>query len=177
MGDQLGGKGFACAGSAHEGDAAVFVDAGVEVVEGYQRVVVLVDAQQYTVSVAQLVTDQRVAGGHAEGEHIAAVFFEEPRVDLAQRQRREKGGFLPEPAELQIHVLRDTELAQLAHPPLQVLGVGRRHRHKDGCVVEIFPVGEAVLEEYPERIAPAKSSKSVLVSLVSLMRLRLSRIC
>ena len=159
MGDELGRKGLAGAGGAHEGNAAVFVDSGIEVVERDQRIVVLVDAQQHAALVAQFVADQRVTGRRAGSEHIAVVFFEQMRVDLAQRQSRQKCSFLSEPAELQGDVLRKAELAQFVHPPLQVLGAGGRHRYQDGGKIQVFAIGQAVFEEIARADRPGQVVK------------------
>ncbi len=66
----------------------VFVDAGIEVVEADKGVVVLVHAQQHTVGVAQLKTDERIKAGRGGGEDIAAVFLEQRCVRGTKRQGR-----------------------------------------------------------------------------------------
>ena len=62
-GDQLHGERLARAGSAEDCHVRVFVDAGIEVVEADEGVIVLIHAQQYTVGVAQFKADERIKAG------------------------------------------------------------------------------------------------------------------
>ena len=145
-GNKLHGERLARAGGAEDRHVGIFVDACIEVVKADKGVVVLVYAQQHAVGVAQLKADERIKAGGGGGKDIAAVFLEQRRIRGAKRQGREKSGFLPETAQLQIHVLRDHELAYLPDAPLQVLDAGRRDGHEDGGVVEILVVGKAVFQ-------------------------------
>ena len=104
-GNKLHGERLARAGSAEDCYVRVFVDAGIEVVEADKGVVVLVHAQQHTVGIAQLKTDERIKAGGGGGKDIAAIFLEQCRVRRAQQQGREKSGLLPKAAQLQIHIL------------------------------------------------------------------------
>ena len=47
---------------------------------------------------------------------------------------------------MQIHILRDHELAYLPDTPLQILDAGGGDRYEDGGVVEILVVGKAVFQ-------------------------------
>ena len=148
-GNKLHGERLARTGSAEDCHVRVFVDVGVEVVEADKGVVVLVYAQQHTVGVAQLKTDERIKAGGGGGENIAAVFLEQRRIRGAQRQGREKGCLLPEAAQMQIHILRDHELAYLPDTPLQILDAGGGDRYENGGIIEIFVIGKAVFQVVP----------------------------
>jgi len=117
-GDKLHSECFACAGGAENRHIRIFIDAGTEVVQADKGVIVLVHAQQYAVGIAQLKADERIKAGCGGGKNIAAVFLEQRRIRGAKRQGREKGCLLPETAQLQIHILRDHELAYLPDAPL-----------------------------------------------------------
>ena len=84
-GNQLHSECLACTGGAEDCHICVFIDAGIEVVEADEGVIVLIHAQQYTVGVAQFKADEWIKAGCGGGKDIAAILFEQRRVRGAQR--------------------------------------------------------------------------------------------
>ena len=87
-GHQQDQEGLARAAGAAYGNVGVLIDLGVKDVDDDRRVVVLVQAEQNTVFVAQLVGREGVAACHAGGQRIALGAFKEVLLHADQRQRR-----------------------------------------------------------------------------------------
>ena len=88
-----------------------------------------------------------------------------------------KSLFLTEGTGLHIHILGQHQLFQLGNLPLQIFHILCRDRDQKIEIVEVLVVPQTVFQKYPLRMAPSRSSKSVLVSLVSRILLRLIRSC
>ena len=87
-GHQQDQEGLARAAGAAYGNVGVLIDLGVKDVDDDRRVVVLVQAEQNTVFVAQLVGREGVAACHTGGQRIALGAFKEVLFHVDQRQRR-----------------------------------------------------------------------------------------
>ena len=84
-GNKLHGERFARARGTEDRHICVFIDAGVEVIETDERVIIFIHTQQYAVGVAQLKADERIKAGGGGGKDIAAVFLKQCSIRGAQR--------------------------------------------------------------------------------------------
>ena len=144
---ELHSKGLAAAACAENGDVGVFVDTRIKDVHDDERVIVLVDAEQNTVVVAQLIRCERIAACCAQRQHIPLAAFKERFIQLHERKRRPKRLLLTEITALHVHILRNEQLFHLRTLPVQIVRVIRRHGDEQIQVVEIFMVAQTILQE------------------------------
>lgn len=144
---ELHGKGLAAAARAENGDVSVFVDTRIKDVHNDKRIVVLVDAEQNTVVVAQLIRCERIAACRAQCQHVPLAAFKERFIQLHERKRRPKRLLLTEITALHVHILRNEQLFHLCALPVQIIGGVCGHGDKQIQVVEILMVTQAVFQK------------------------------
>ena len=104
----------------------------------------LVDAEQNTVVVAQLIRCERIAACRAQCQHVPLAAFKERFIQLHERKRRAERLFLTEIAALHVHVLRNKQLFHFGAFPVQIVRVIRRHGDKQVQIIKILIVGKTV---------------------------------
>ena len=104
----------------------------------------LVDAEQDTVVVTQLIRRERIAACCAQRQHIPLAALKERFVQLHERKRRPKRLFLTEAAALHVHILRNEQLFHLRTLPVQIVRVIRRHGDKQVQIVKILVVTQTI---------------------------------
>ncbi len=144
---ELHGKGLAAAARAENGDVGVFVDARIKDVHDDERIVMLVDAEQDTVVVTQLIRRERIAVCCAQRQHIPLTAFKERFIQLHERKRRPERLFLTEIAALHVHILRNEQLFHLRTFPVQIIGVVRSHSDKQIQIIEILVIAQTIFQE------------------------------
>ena len=144
---ELHGKGLSAAARAENGNIGVFVDTRIKDVHDDERIVMLVDAEQDTVVVTQLIRRERIAACCAQRQHIPLAAFKERFVQLHKRKRRPERLLLTEIAALHVHILRNEQLFHLRTLPVQIVRVVRGHGDKQIQIVEIFMVAQTILQE------------------------------
>ena len=144
---ELHGKGLAAAARAENGDVGVFVDARIKDIYDDKRVVVLVDAEQDTVVVTQLIRRERIAVCRAQRQHIPLTAFKERFIQLHERKRRAERLFLTEIAAQHVHVLRNEQLFHLRTFPVQIVRIVCGHGDEQIQIVEIFMVAQTVFQK------------------------------
>lgn len=107
----------------------------------------LVDAEQNTVVVAQLIRCERIAACRAQCQHVPLAAFKERFIQLHERKRRPKRLLLTEITALHVHILRNEQLFHLCALPVQIIGGVCGHGDKQIQVVEILMVTQAVFQK------------------------------
>ena len=107
----------------------------------------LVDAEQDTVVVTQLIRRERIAACCAQRQHIPLAAFKERFIQLHERKRRAERLFLTEIAVLHIHILRNKQLLHFSALPVQIVRIVCGHGDEQIQVVEIFMVAQTILQE------------------------------
>ena len=141
---ELHGKGLAAAARAEDGDVGVFVDTRIKDVHDDERIVVLVDAEQDAIVVAQLIRRERIAACRAQRQHIPLAALKERFVQLHERKRRPERLLLTEAAALHVHILRNEQLFHLRTLPVQIIGVVRGHGDEQVQIVKILVVTQTI---------------------------------
>ncbi len=144
---ELHGKGLSAAARAENGNVGVFVDTRIKDVHDDKRIVMLVDAEQDTVVVTQLIRRERIAACCAQCQHIPLAAFKERFIQLHERKRRPKRLLLTEITALHIHILRNEQLFHLRTLPVQIVRVICRHGDKQVQIVKILVVTQTVFRK------------------------------
>ena len=134
------------AGAAH-GNVGVLIDLGIEDVDNDRRVVVLVQTEQDTVFITQLIGRERIAACHAGGQCVALGAFIEVLFHADQRQRGEKRLLLMKGAAAHVHIAGHEQLFHLIDLPFQFIHCGSCHCNEEVQVIEVLVVAQSFLQE------------------------------
>ena len=145
--NQLKREGLARAAGAEQNHICILIGSAVEDVHDHETVVVLVHAEQDSVFIRHLITGERISTGSCRGKKIPLAALKNALVDPAEGEDRQKGLFLIEPAQAQIHVLRHYQTAQLSDPPFQILQSVCSDRYQGVHVVKILVICQAFFQE------------------------------
>ena len=107
----------------------------------------LVDAEQDTVVVTQLIRRERIAACRAQCQHVPLAAFKERFIQLHERKRGSECLLLTKSAALHVHVLRNEQLFHLRTFPVQIVRIVCGHGDEQIQIVEILMVAQTVFQK------------------------------
>ena len=107
----------------------------------------LVDAEQDTVVVTQLIRRERIAACRARCQHVPLAAFKERYIQLHERKRGSECLLLTKSAALHVHVLRNEQLFHLRTFPVQIVRIVCGHGDEQIQIVEILMVAQTVFQK------------------------------